>query len=292
MKKENIVTKSKNTKELNRDEARMFNQLKENIDKLAEEQGTSVPIVDTCKIKERITWGDIITNPMNDLTHEEWLTLTNKLLKTPLKSKVIGENIYAIYDRDEIRVVTEHNGEREFGGVKVARGFEIAFNSDIDKLKGVLRETRIPFALKEGMSNGDIVIYSLIRLGSGKVHDTTAFTIKCIKGKINAIGIAGARLGGREYEKYTALPAIWKLGINTLGLSTDSDLENYKCQVTAVTSRILQGFKWKDYIIAGNAHGALIKGRYKGKDIVMKFKKTQMNSDMSLLSSIYLVMDK
>lgn len=206
--------------------------------------------------------------------------------KAEIESKTtfdIGNNIKVKYDSNEIRVVASEDTSEYNGGIKITSGFEIALGCNIKKYKEVLSKTRLPFAIQETMSNENIKMYSLIRLGSGKVQDTVAFTLKCVDDTLVAIAIGNAR--NKEYRKYTKLPVIWQLGINLNSLINSNEESEYKQEVLEITSKVLPGFTWDTFSLSS---GFLlkIKGRCNETDVTMSFKKTSTSGDLALLQGI------
>lgn len=206
--------------------------------------------------------------------------------KAEIESKTtfdIGNNIKVKYDSNEIRVVASEDTSEYNGGIKITSGFEIALGCNIKKYKEVLSKTRLPFAIQETMSNENIKMYSLIRLGSGKVQDTVAFTLKCVDDTLVAIAMGNAR--NKEYRKYTKLPVIWQLGINLNSLINSNEESEYKQEVLEITSKVLPGFTWDTFSLSS---GFLlkIKGRCNETDVTMSFKKTSTSGDLALLQGI------
>lgn len=206
--------------------------------------------------------------------------------KAEIESKTtfdIGNNIKVKYDSNEIRVVASEDTSAYNGGIKITSGFEIALGCNIKKYKEVLSKTRLPFAIQETMSNENIKMYSLIRLGSGKVQDTVAFTLKCVDDTLAAIAMGNAR--NKDYRKYTKLPVIWQLGINLNSLINSEAESEYKQEVLEITSKVLPGFTWDTFSLSS---GFLlkIKGRCNETDVTMSFKKTSTSGDLALLQGI------
>lgn len=230
---------------------------------------------------------DIETQEENIETKEEQIVDDiERKEKAEIESKTtfdIGNSIKVKYDSNEIRVVASEDTSEYNGGIKITSGFEIALGCNIKKYKEVLSKTRLPFAIQETMSNENIKMYSLIRLGSGNVQDTVAFTLKCIDDTLVAIAMGNAR--NKEYRKYTKLPVIWQLGINLNSLINSNEESEYKQEVLEITSKVLPGFTWDTFSLSS---GFLlkIKGRCNETDVTMSFKKTSTSGDLALLQGI------
>ncbi len=209
-----------------------------------------------------------------------------KRKNAPNNKANIGNDIYVMYDDNEIRVITEANNSEQIGGIKITSGVEIALGCGIKLYKDVLSKTRLPFALQQTMCNGNISMYSLIRLGSGNVSNTTAFVVKCLNNKVVGIAMCNART--KEYAKYTKIPAMWKLGIRYSSMTDTSTLKQYMAELLEIANKIMPGFVWEEFVSKSNIL-LEVSGHCGTTKVTMQFKKLSTSGDLAFLQGISLI---
>lgn len=120
---------------------------------------------------------------------------------------------YIAIKDDKMYIMSNHCKDISPRAFQIAPGFQIEIGRQIDDIEKALKQTRLPFILKEVTSHGDISHYQIIRMHTGKVDDKIIATIVCLDGAISSISFNRALIKDNEYRRYNQLSILHQLSL-------------------------------------------------------------------------------